>query len=98
MQQLKHDENLVLMIGASNLPVSLVDNPGFVQYVRDIIPRILIPSRRKLTDNLLPSFIQKCMESTVITAFKSLASVSISFDLWMSRGCEDIFSVIAHRF
>ena len=49
-----------------------------------------------MTDNFLPSFIQKGMQNTVIPALESLGSVSISFDLWMSRGWEDIFSLIAH--
>lgn len=39
---------------------------------------------------------EECISKIVKPNIESLSSVSISFDLWMNRGCEDIFDAIVH--
>ena len=60
-------------------------------------PRAKIPDRRTLTDVIVPTtFMEECFETYVKPKLEAMDSVSLSFDLWMSRGCEDIFDLIAH--
>ena len=59
-------------------------------------PRIKMPSRRKLSSELIPEFRKERIEKFVTPKIAQMDTVSIKFDLWMSRGCEDIFDLILH--
>ena len=60
-----------------------------------IDPRILLPSRKTFTEVMIPA-LAKQTKDTVVADLRSARFVSISFDLWMTRGCQDFFSVIAY--
>ena len=91
-----HDQELILLIAKSCSPLSLVENDYFKSYVHTLNPRVRIPDGRKLTSQLIPEFIKHCEETFVIPKLESMKTLSITFDLWMSRGCEDIFDLVVH--
>ena len=91
LSQLCFNCDIILMIAKSALPISIVDN----RYVQVAIlrnnPNNKIPSRRSLCDILIPNFIKDVFTRYVTPKLISIDTVAISFDLWMSRGCQDIF-------
>lgn len=60
-------------------------------------PHIKIQNHRTLTDTIVPTFMSECFEKYVKPKLEGMDSVSFYFDLWMSRGCEDIFDLIVDR-
>lgn len=94
--QMRHDQDFILLLAKANLPKNIVDNLFFHRYVHSINPQIKIPNRRDLVDKLIPNFTKYVLEKFVIPRLSKMSTVLISFDLWMSRGCQDIFNIIAH--
>ena len=84
------------MIAKSCLPLSIVDNPIFRRYMQFRNPRIKMPNLRTLTDTIVPRFMAESFDKYVKPKLEGIDSVPLSFDLWMSRGCEEIFDLIVH--
>ena len=45
---------LTQMIASGNHPFSIVEEDGFINYTAELEPRLLLPSRRYISDNMLP--------------------------------------------
>ena len=96
ISQIRHNRDLVLLIAKSALPLSIVENMYFRSYVHIYNPRIKMPSRRKLSSELIPEFIKDVFEKFVTPKIAQMDTDSTTFDLWMSKGCEGIFDLILH--
>lgn len=59
-------------------------------------PLVTIPDHKTVREKLIDEVREECVSDIVMPKLNSLSSVTINFDLWMSRGCEDIFDLIAH--
>lgn len=90
------NKNVVLLVARAGLPFSIVDNPDFKRLIYSINPRVQLPNRRSLVAKHIPEFKKAVMDDVVAPRLAKMESVTISFDLWMSRGCEDIFDLIVH--
>ena len=85
ISQIRHNRDLVLLIEKSALLLSIVENLYFRIYVHNYNPRIKMPNRRKLSSELIPEFIKEVFEKFVTPKIAQMDTVSITFDLWMSR-------------
>ncbi len=56
--------------------------------------RVSFPSRTMLVDELLPTMAKKIKNLHVLPNLASIATVSTSFNLWMSKGSVDIFAIV----
>ena len=97
ISQLCFNRDIILMIATSALPLSIVDNRYFQTAILQNNPNNKIPSRYSLCDVLIPNFIKDFFTRYVTPKLISMDTVAISLDLWMSRGCQDIFHLIVHR-
>ena len=84
------------MIAKSCLPLSIVENPFNRRYMQFSSPRIKMPNRRTLTDTIVPRFMAKSLDKYLKPKLEGMDSVSLSFDLWMSRVFENNFDLIVH--
>ena len=95
-EQLLFHRDLVNYVALSFRPLSTVDDVNFKNLILHLNPRVTIPSRRTLTDTLIPETIKKIDFQITEKSLDRVESVTISFDLWMSQGNEDTFDVYAH--
>lgn len=58
--------------------------------------RLTFPSRKTLSSYMLPSLARETKEQYAVKCIRDSLAVSLTFDLWMSRGSKDVFSVICH--
>lgn len=91
-----HSGDLVLLLEKAYLALWLVEKVHFEIYVHDRNPLVRAPDRRVLSEKLILEFIKRCEEKPILLTRRSFSSVSITFDLWMCRDCEDIFELTAH--
>ena len=96
VQRKQHEKELALLIGKNALPFSIVDNKYFRSYIHGKDPRISILIRKMLTKTIIPRFVQECKENHVSPVNEDFETVSLTLDLWMSRGCQDMFDHILH--
>lgn len=94
-KQWDHDKELVLLIEKGCLPLRIVEKNFFRRHVHGRNPCVKIPNRRRL-EKIVPAFIEECYRAIIGTRLNSMSKISIYFDLWISRGCEDIYYLIAH--
>ena len=75
--------------------LSLVDHDCFRKLTHDIDPRLRPVGRSKLLRSLIPTKNQ-LVDKSVIKSLAEVKAVVTSYDLWMSRKTEEIFSLTLH--
>ena len=96
LPQVNFLQNPVLLIAKGCIPLSLVES----QWVRRLVlmcdSRINFPSRKQLVMEHIPAMFTKTMEQYVLPLVGKSATVSVTFDLWMSRGTQDTFCMVVN--
>eukprot|EP00873_Tetraselmis_striata_P029194 jgi/Tetstr1/449458/TSEL_036553.t1 len=86
---------LCLLIVFCMLPFSIVANPIFKAFIWFLDSSLPLPSRAKLTSQLLPELKEEA-NNRLKGLLKGVRGVALTFDLWMSRKTEDNLSVDVH--
>ena len=87
---------LALFIAETCQSLCVVDHPRFRQLISVANARLELPNRRQLTQTMIPSLVADINEALVFPKIKDASGITLSFDLWMSRGHEDVFDIYAH--
>ena len=82
------------MAHAFNL-LLLVDHDFFCKLTQDLDSRLYPVGQSKLSHSLIPTK-KQLVEKSVIDRLAEVKAAVISYDLWMSRKREEIFSLTAH--
>ena len=94
-KQDRSDKFLALWIGGSTLPVSAVQDPNMLRYVKSLNPDATVPDRRKLTDGIA-TLCDKNI-ATIREALSNARRVNITTDIWSSKLSADSYiGVTAH--
>jgi len=72
---------LAEMIATDLQPNSIVENVGFVRYSRNLEPRYVLPSRRLLSERIIPDMYLKVKES-VQKSVSAANKLSFTTDIW----------------
>lgn len=95
-KQLEFEENLCLLVGKALLPLHFVDQPWMIRSYMCLDPMIEIPGRKRFVHTILNDCCRSIRVKHVEPKISSALCSVLSFDLWMSTGNYDIFSVMAH--
>lgn len=90
-----HDSCLVRMIALDFQPISIVEDEGFRQYSHSLNPNYTLPSRKNLSDVLIPekfTFVQ----SKLTDMLNATDYVSATTDLWTSSSNKSYITVTGH--
>jgi hypothetical protein len=63
------------------LPVSLVDNSAFKEYINYLDPSFSIPSRETIKDSSLPK-LKECFENNIKEIMSKIKHPNVCTDLW----------------
>jgi len=89
-------KHLAEMIAIDLQPYSIVENVGFQRYSRHLEPRYALPSRRQLSENILPDMYVKLKDSVKKSIVKA-KKVSFTTDIWTETNTTNAFiGVSAH--
>ena len=78
-----------------NLPLTLVQNPAFRNFVKDLNPRWEPISSKTLKSNLIPKFVED-VRATIQKTLVSLTDITITVDAWTDRRCRSFLGFTAH--
>lgn len=87
-------ENLIIGCG---LPLSIVENEYFGQFMNDVHPKFKLPSRPTITQKLIPAVKDKRI-SQIREQFSQAKSVSLTVDIWTDRRMHSFLAITAHTF
>lgn len=84
-------------VGEDFQPLSVVENSGFQRFVHGLNPRYEIPSRKRLTNKVLPSLYFEAKEN-LSTLLSKTTAVSITTDTWTSISNDSFLAITCHFF
>ncbi len=75
------------------MPLHLVESQQFKRFHLHLCPRVVLPSKKQFSREILLKLVEKINQLYVLLALANYCSVT-SFDLWMLKGAYDIFSIV----
>ncbi|XP_014287375.2 E3 SUMO-protein ligase ZBED1 isoform X1 [Halyomorpha halys] len=76
-------------------PISTVEDEGFRSFITALNPTCEIPSKKCISQKLLPAMYEKCLENAR-TISKSITSACITTECWTSNNDESFLAITAH--
>lgn len=89
------DKLLLGMITREYQPFSIVEDKGFIAFVKAINPSYTLPSRKVLTQSILSSCYESCLNE-VKGVMELVLSVCLTPDCWTSVNNEGYMAITAH--
>lgn len=91
-------ESLVkkVVIGC-NLPISIVDNPHFREFLRELQPKFVVPCRQTVTNTLLPKIEQEVRDKLKVR-LKNAHHLAVTTDIWSDRRTHAYLGMTVHTF
>jgi len=78
-------QDLVLLVVKNHLLIQFVESTWLKRLVMHLCPRIVFPSKKMFSQEVLVDLMEKMKEECVLPKLKQCYSATSSFDLWMSR-------------
>jgi hypothetical protein len=88
-------QDVCLQVGKGLQPLAIVENLWFRRTIWNLEPKITFPNRATFTNKHLKNFSDMVTRDKVKPRLELAQSVTLTFDLWMSRKAEDVFSLCA---
>jgi len=86
--------NLIVMCG---LPVSVIDNPHFRQFLHDLDAKYIPPCRQTVTNSHLPKLLSNTKEK-LQTTLDITDNISLTADIWTDHRAHSYLGVTVHFF
>jgi hypothetical protein len=87
-------KNLILLVIKNHLLIQFVDSTWLKCLVMHLCPRVVFPSRKKNSQEVLVDLVKNTKEKYVLLKLKQCYSTTTSFYLWMSKGAHDVFALV----
>ncbi|KAM4028706.1 E3 SUMO-protein ligase ZBED1-like isoform 1-T1 [Anomaloglossus baeobatrachus] len=95
LTQASVDEELTAMIARDFQPLSIVEDKGFRKLISSLNPMYIIPSRKTLSQTVLPRMCNRERDS-LQERVKRASAVCLTTDCWASRTATAFISVTCH--
>ncbi|EFN72128.1 Putative AC9 transposase, partial [Camponotus floridanus] len=97
--QRKKDLNrkLAIMIAKDFQLLSIVEDKGFIDFIKALNPRYAIPSRKIMTNSILPECCEIAKQN-LKDLLEKVHSVSLTIDGWTSTANESYLGITCHFF
>lgn len=89
------DEKVLQLVTQDLQPFSIVEDKGFKNYSKALNPSYTLPSRKTLSDTLLPGKFEVIKEKTK-NLLQNVKSVTITTDCWTSCNNDGFIAVTSH--
>ena len=89
------DEVLAKMIAQDLQRYSIVEDPGFRQFTNELNPHYILPSRKTLSNTIMPELYRRTHEE-IEQKVRRVQAVCLTMDCWTSRTTTSFMSVTCH--
>ncbi|KAI4465796.1 dna replication-related element factor isoform a [Holotrichia oblita] len=87
-------EEFLTLVETAALPLSIVEDQGFKDFVTALNPNYVIPSKKTIKNNILN--IYEILKNNTQMTLEGLQNVTLTIDVWSSNANENYLSVTAH--
>jgi hypothetical protein len=87
-------QDLALLVVKNHLFIQFVESTWLKRLVMHLCPRVVFPSRKMFSQEVLVDLMEKKKEEYVSPKLKQCYFATSSFDLWMSKGAHDVFALV----
>ncbi len=94
MSQKEFLEDLGLLIVKNNLPIQFVESMWLKHLILCLCPKLNFPSRQQFSQDILLGLVEKTNQLYVFLALAECHFVRVNFNLWMSKGAYDVFTLV----
>ncbi|XP_059095066.1 zinc finger BED domain-containing protein 4-like [Tigriopus californicus] len=94
-KKLHLDRLLAKMIAKDIQPISMVEDVGFLNFCQALDPKYSLPSRRTLSDTILPSMFEE-IQGRLVKQLEQTSWVCLTTDLWTSLNAVGFLAVTVH--
>jgi hypothetical protein len=94
VQQKQFLQDLALLVVKNHLPIQFVENIWLKCLVMHLRPKIVFPSIKLFSQEVLVDLMEKTKKEYVLYKLKQCYFAIASFDLWMSKGAHDVFALV----
>ena len=91
----KSDNSLLNMLACDMQPLSIVEYPGFMNYINSMGSHARLPSKNTLINTLLPAKYAE-VQKTVMLMLSQVNHVALSGDIWLSSNSVEHLCINAH--
>lgn len=95
-KQMEFNFRLGIMIAKSHLPFRFCEDDNFRSLIEFLDPKLKVPSRKHMTNTILPEISSQTMNDYVQPILKRSSSGVLGVDLWMNIAVDDVFGLIWH--
>lgn len=95
LRQKALDEVLAKMIARDFQPYSIVEDPGFRQFTKELNQHNVLPSRKTLSNTIIPDLYRRTHEK-IKQRVRRAQAVCLTTDCWTSRTTTSLMSVTCH--
>jgi hypothetical protein len=79
------------------LPLSVMENPHFLQFLKDLDPKFSLPSRKVVSTKIIPKLHDNTMDK-VVGHLQLAQYVALTLDIWTDRRQHSYLGITAHTF
>ncbi len=94
VQQTQKLQGLTFLVVKDHLPIQFDESIWLKHLVMHLCPRIVFPSRKTFSQEILVNLVEKMKQEYMLLKLKQFYYVIASFDLWMSKGARDVFTLV----
>uniref|UniRef100_A0A1X7U849 BED-type domain-containing protein n=1 Tax=Amphimedon queenslandica TaxID=400682 RepID=A0A1X7U849_AMPQE len=84
------------LLGGTNVPLSLVDCPEFVELLKELDPRYNVPQRKKLSREI--DQVYQCLKDKLKSTISDSQKISLCADIWTKPGMSAAFLGVTSHF
>jgi len=92
----KIDQSFLKLFTKDLQPFSIVEDPGFKEFVKLLNPNYQIPNRHTISKILIPSAYETCLNNVKEIISKELVTCCMTTDCWTSRCTESYLAITIH--
>jgi hypothetical protein len=94
VQQKQFLQDLAFFIVKNHLLIQFVESTWLKCLLMHLCPRVVFPSRKMFSQEVLVGLVQKTKQEYVLLKLKQCYSTIASFDLWMLKGAHNVFALV----
>ncbi len=94
MQQKQCLQDLAPLVIKNHLLIQFVKGTWLKHLVMHLCPRVVFPSKKKFSQEVLVDLVEKTKQECVLPKLKKCSFATTNFDLWMLKGAHDVFAFV----
>ncbi len=87
-------KDLVLLVVKNHLPIQFFEGIWLKHFIMHLCSKVVFPPSKMFSQEVVVDLVEKTKQEYVLPKLKQCYSTTTSFDLCMSKGAHDVFTLV----